>query len=536
MTAATAARVDLAAAADEDLIARVADGDRDALGELYRRHRGVVRGYVLGRIARADDADDVVQDSFLRAAGQAGQYQAEDGYRVPVWLCWQAGAQLRDYGRGTVHPYLAAARSAREQARRPVTETAEQREATPLSEPVQAALDKLTPGERRAIQLRYLDGLNPEQAAEIVGVRKRSFHRRVSYGRRKLAAELADLAPPSRSELVDMPRREAYTRALAATGDHVPAATAWLHKHGIRVSDDTLYRHRHNPRAGDTLPAERVQPVRSVRQPARPAYTPPEYLADLASALDRARAVGVDYRARFGHLPTRRDVMNAAGVSESTATRALRPRKVEPPTQHTETLADQPAPGATSIPADAGDGPHRTGGRAVDAGQGGSPRHRVRVASQAARSAPTGTVAAHRPVRARATEARAVDTYATTDRVDDRDRGRGRGPGDGELDRARATVDQAAGASSEWPEHATGRGDGSARVGDEKPAADEEEWAAADVAIARARAAVDELAAHRAEQNRRRAEKARAEQLNNWHADGQRDARTRTDAEGSYLS
>ena len=175
------AEVDLDLAADEDLIARVADGDRDALGELYRRHRGVVRGYVLGRIAprRSTPMTWCRRRSCARAK-QAADYRAENGYRVPVWLCWQAGAQLREYGAPRVHPYLAAARSAREQARRPVTETAEQREATPLSEPMQAALDKLTPGERRAIQLRYLDGLNPEQAAEIVGVRKRSLHRRVS--------------------------------------------------------------------------------------------------------------------------------------------------------------------------------------------------------------------------------------------------------------------------------------------------------------------------------------------------------------------
>ncbi len=92
MTAATVptqARLD--AASDEGLLARVADGDREALGELYRRHRGVVRGFVLGRIARGDDADDVVQETFLRAGKEAGRYRAEDGHRVPQWLAtWPA--------------------------------------------------------------------------------------------------------------------------------------------------------------------------------------------------------------------------------------------------------------------------------------------------------------------------------------------------------------------------------------------------------------------------------------------------------------
>ncbi len=93
MTATTAvttqARLD--AVADEDLLARMADGDREALGELYRRHRGGVRGFVLGRIARSDDADDVVQETFLRAAKEAGDYRVEDGHPVPQWLAtWPA--------------------------------------------------------------------------------------------------------------------------------------------------------------------------------------------------------------------------------------------------------------------------------------------------------------------------------------------------------------------------------------------------------------------------------------------------------------
>ncbi len=185
-----------------------------------------------------------------------------------------AGGKLIDYGRREVHPYLAAARGAREQARRPVTETAQAREATPLSEPLQAALARLTPGERRAIQLRYIDGLGPDQAAEIIGVRKRSFHRRVAYGRRKLAKELVDLAPQSRSPLQEVPRREAIKRALAAAGDDVPAAAAWLRKQGVHASEANLYRYRQMLHAGEPLPGERATPQPSMR-PAYPAYTHP---------------------------------------------------------------------------------------------------------------------------------------------------------------------------------------------------------------------------------------------------------------------
>jgi RNA polymerase sigma-70 factor (ECF subfamily) len=333
---------------DERLLARVAGGDRDALGELYRRHRGTVRGYVRARISRADDAEDVVHDTFLRAARQAGEYRAGDPRPVSQWLCYHAAWQLREHGH-RVGSYLAAAREASAQMERPVTESAEAREATPLSEPVREALAKLTPGERRAIQLRYLDGYTPDQAAQIVGVRRRSFHRRVEYGRRKLARELADHAPQPRSDLVDLPRRDAITRALGATGNDVPAATAWLRKRGVHASTSNLYRHRQAIEAGQAP----VVHARPSRLPERPAYTPPDHVTQLPTALERASAVSVDYRTRFGHLPTRREVMTAAAVSESTATRALRPLKADPTAGTARSEQPRPparADGATHAP------------------------------------------------------------------------------------------------------------------------------------------------------------------------------------------
>ena len=536
MTAATVTRHPrLDAASDEDLLARVAGGDRDALGELYRRHRGVVRGYVLTRIARGDDADDVVQETFLRAAKQAGQFRAGDGHRVPPWLCWQAGAQLREYGQRDRHPYLAAARAAREQARRPVTETAEQREATPLSEPVRAALGRLTPGERRAIQLRYIDGLNPDQAAEIVGLRKRSLHRRVADGRRKLAAELADLAPVARSPLQDLPRREAITRALTATADDVPAAAEWLRKQGVHASEANLYRYRQMIQAGEPLPGEQAKPRASMRL-AYPAYTPPEHVTAVSSALERARAAGIDYRTRFGRLPTRREVMDAVGVSESTAMRALRPLKAESYTRHVataaageSTLAAAPTAGADragvehdrSRPAvqDAAAVRHRVPGaylhdvvRVRDAEQSQRPvtdpstRHPVRGTGRSATSA--APPAPHADLG----RAAAVDTYAST-RTGTRPR-----------DHARDALTQRARRRNAATDKSTDAADGADRS------------SRADMSISHARAAVAVLAAHRAVQAQRRqaAEHDHDDQVARWHADDQHrtHADARSDAEG----
>ena len=360
MTAAAAVMThpaDLNAADDEDLVARVAGGDRDALGELYRRHRGVVRGYVLTRIARGDDADDVVQETFLRAAKQAGRVPGRGrppGAGVVVLAGRRAAARVRPAGPAPVPGRGAGGAGAGAAPGHRDRRTARSDPAVRAGAGRTRAVDS---GERRAIQLRYIDGLNPDQAAEIAGVRKRSLHRRVADGRRKLAAELADLAPPARSPLQELPRREAITRALAATRDDVPAAAQWLRKQGVHASEANLYRYRQMLQAGEPLPGEQAKPRPSMR-PAYPAYTPPEHVTAVSSALERARAAGLDYRTRFGRLPTRREVMDAVGVSESTAMRALRPLKAQPdpagrqrraPTSRPSPRRPQPATDRTGV-------------------------------------------------------------------------------------------------------------------------------------------------------------------------------------------
>ena len=55
-------------ASDDELVAALRAGDDDAFAEIYRRHRGALRSFA-ARVLRDlhADADDVVQESFIRA-------------------------------------------------------------------------------------------------------------------------------------------------------------------------------------------------------------------------------------------------------------------------------------------------------------------------------------------------------------------------------------------------------------------------------------------------------------------------------------
>jgi RNA polymerase sigma-70 factor, ECF subfamily len=73
-------------ASDEGLLARIAGGDRDALGVLFdRRQQGVYR-FALHLTGSPAVADDVTQDVFIAVLRDAGKFEAGRA-SVAAWLC-----------------------------------------------------------------------------------------------------------------------------------------------------------------------------------------------------------------------------------------------------------------------------------------------------------------------------------------------------------------------------------------------------------------------------------------------------------------
>ncbi|MGH9551447.1 MAG: sigma factor, partial [Terriglobales bacterium] len=65
--------------ADDDLISGICNGDRDALGCLFRRYAGVVRGLAYRVLRDASEADDLLQDIFLLVHRLCGTFDSSKG-------------------------------------------------------------------------------------------------------------------------------------------------------------------------------------------------------------------------------------------------------------------------------------------------------------------------------------------------------------------------------------------------------------------------------------------------------------------------
>ena len=61
----------------EPLMAGLAAGDQEALGQLYHRTRTAVYGLAVSILRHGHDAEDVTQDTFVRAWEKAEQYRPQ---------------------------------------------------------------------------------------------------------------------------------------------------------------------------------------------------------------------------------------------------------------------------------------------------------------------------------------------------------------------------------------------------------------------------------------------------------------------------
>jgi len=171
-------------ATDGDLIVRIADGDRNAFEELYRRYARPVLGLALRRIGDRGRAEDAVQDAFAAVWRSARSYKPERGAGAP-WLYTVARNAIVDGLRRTPEPAAEAPDTASPESGPP-----ERAEASWLAWRVHRALEELPEHERPVIELAYYGGLSQSEIAEFLSLPLGTVKTRTRAALARLADEL----------------------------------------------------------------------------------------------------------------------------------------------------------------------------------------------------------------------------------------------------------------------------------------------------------------------------------------------------------
>jgi RNA polymerase sigma-70 factor (ECF subfamily) len=186
---------------DEELLRAHVDGDPDAFGALFARHRDRLWAVALRTMGNPDDAADGLQDGMVAAFRRAGSFRGEAAvttwlHRVVVNACLDRlrAAKIRRFDalpddvddRGTV-----VATAARDDRPDEAAAVAERRRR------VLDALATLPPEQRAALVLVDMEGYPVAEVAQMLGCAEGTVKSRCSRGRTRLAGLLGDLHHPA---------------------------------------------------------------------------------------------------------------------------------------------------------------------------------------------------------------------------------------------------------------------------------------------------------------------------------------------------
>ncbi len=159
---------------DRELVDMLRSGDPQAPGLLFDRYHGVVYGLCFRMMRHRQDAEDVVQETFLRALGGIAGFDA--GRPLRPWMLGIAANRCRTaLVRRSRLPHLADSAEDCEDHRPGL------RDPDDLAEELRRALDHLRPKYRTVVVLFHEQGLPYEEISQAmnrpVGTIKTWLHR-----------------------------------------------------------------------------------------------------------------------------------------------------------------------------------------------------------------------------------------------------------------------------------------------------------------------------------------------------------------------
>lgn len=181
---------------DAELIARTRAGDPDAFGTLVSRYYDACWRFAYHMLGERADAEDVVQETYLRAYLAIGRYDERDQFRGWLFriLTNQCRNALTSRGRRTrrfVQDEVALDNAAAPPTSVSPTTVSPFGAALGVEDAaLSRALAQLDPNQREALLLKYAEGLEYTEMSAMTGVGESALKMRVKRGVERLRGML----------------------------------------------------------------------------------------------------------------------------------------------------------------------------------------------------------------------------------------------------------------------------------------------------------------------------------------------------------
>jgi RNA polymerase sigma-70 factor (ECF subfamily) len=178
---------------DDELLARFASGQREALDELFRRYRLVAYRVAYRLLGNEPDALDAVQEGFVKVLTHLGTFQGRSSFKT--WLLRIVSNTALDLGRQRGRREILSLESVdADEGPSPVPTQANPAlglERADLRVMLDQALASLPEAQRRTFVLHADGELSYREVSEALGISMGTVMSRLHYARQKLRAFLA---------------------------------------------------------------------------------------------------------------------------------------------------------------------------------------------------------------------------------------------------------------------------------------------------------------------------------------------------------
>ncbi len=181
---------------DRELLARASAGDREALTELYTRHRSAVFAYLLRLTPDQQLAEDLLQETFVAVWKSAASFAGRSPVRT--WLIGVAHRQAHNVLRRRSEPLADEAELVALVAGDPEPEDAALAQAT--REELLVAIARLSLAHRETLALAFGQEMSAAEIAEALGVPVGTVRSRLRDAKRLLRAALRDTLGAERED------------------------------------------------------------------------------------------------------------------------------------------------------------------------------------------------------------------------------------------------------------------------------------------------------------------------------------------------
>ena len=215
----------------KELLAQVKNGDRKAFGELYTQYRRPCYGLALMILKSHEDAEDAVQNTFIRIYGSIGTLQNDDAF--VVWMerilnreCIKI-ANRRGIEIGSDDPaYSDRVPEHEEEFMLPELYA----ERSDLSQRLRDEIEKLPFEQRRAILLFHYHSMSLQQIAELTDSNLNTVKSRLRYARLSLRKNIEAQEKESGDRFYGvplLPLTDILTRILDREKNRKSPAALW---------------------------------------------------------------------------------------------------------------------------------------------------------------------------------------------------------------------------------------------------------------------------------------------------------------------